>query len=259
MIFSFYCILTTIYDNTTTTYTDNTADGDLGGYAEGLLYDGLENTTAGKIIVDSANALTLGKLNTFVGQNSGRVNILGSRNSTVGTSTLYSNIHGYDNTAVGNSVLYSNVNGYENSGVGSFALYYNISGYGNSAIGAKALLSNTSGSYNTAAGQSAGYKITTGTYNSFLGYNAGNNASQKIDATNSMALGNGTYTTANNQIVIGNTSIVQTLIRGIINIKTKTPASAAAAGTDGDLCWDASYIYVCIATDTWKRAGIATW
>ena len=39
----------------------------------------------------------------------------------------------------------------------------------------------------------------------------------------------------------------------------KTPASAAAAGTAGEVCWDASYIYVCTATDTWKRAAIATW
>jgi hypothetical protein len=23
--------------------------------------------------------------------------------------------------------------------------------------------------------------------------------------------------------------------------------------------WDASYIYVCVATDTWKRAAISTW
>lgn len=40
---------------------------------------------------------------------------------------------------------------------------------------------------------------------------------------------------------------------------TKTPASAGATGTTGDVCWDASYIYVCTATNTWKRAAIATW
>jgi hypothetical protein len=39
----------------------------------------------------------------------------------------------------------------------------------------------------------------------------------------------------------------------------KTPASSAATGTTGDICWDASYIYVCTATDTWKRSAIATW
>lgn len=40
---------------------------------------------------------------------------------------------------------------------------------------------------------------------------------------------------------------------------TRTPASASATGTAGDICWDSSYIYVCVATNTWKRTAIATW
>jgi hypothetical protein len=39
----------------------------------------------------------------------------------------------------------------------------------------------------------------------------------------------------------------------------KTPATAGATGNTGDICWDASYIYVCTATNTWKRVAIATW
>ena len=37
------------------------------------------------------------------------------------------------------------------------------------------------------------------------------------------------------------------------------PASAAATGTAGTMRWDADYIYVCTATNTWKRVAIATW
>jgi hypothetical protein len=37
------------------------------------------------------------------------------------------------------------------------------------------------------------------------------------------------------------------------------PASATAAGNAGDVTWDASYIYICTATNTWKRVAIATW
>ena len=45
-----------------------------------------------------------------------------------------------------------------------------------------------------------------------------------------------------------------------IRIRTaQTPASAAAAGDAGMVCWDSSYIYVCVATNTWKRVAIATW
>ena len=44
-----------------------------------------------------------------------------------------------------------------------------------------------------------------------------------------------------------------------LNIPTGTPASAAASGTAGDVAWDASYIYVCTAANTWKRAALSTW
>ena len=40
---------------------------------------------------------------------------------------------------------------------------------------------------------------------------------------------------------------------------SKTPASASDTGTAGEICWDSSYIYVCTATDTWKRAALSTW
>lgn len=39
----------------------------------------------------------------------------------------------------------------------------------------------------------------------------------------------------------------------------KTPASATAAGTAGEICWDTSYVYVCTATNTWKRSALSTW
>ena len=42
-------------------------------------------------------------------------------------------------------------------------------------------------------------------------------------------------------------------------ILKKTPTSATAAGVEGDICWDTSYIYVCVAANTWKRTAISTW
>jgi hypothetical protein len=38
-----------------------------------------------------------------------------------------------------------------------------------------------------------------------------------------------------------------------------TPASAGATGATGEIAWDADYIYVCTATNTWKRTAISTW
>ena len=48
-------------------------------------------------------------------------------------------------------------------------------------------------------------------------------------------------------------------VTGDISVSTKTPASAAAAGVAGTITWDANYLYVCTATNTWKRVAIATW
>ena len=42
-------------------------------------------------------------------------------------------------------------------------------------------------------------------------------------------------------------------------LPTHTPASATAAGTTGEVAWDANYIYICTATNTWKRVAISTW
>jgi hypothetical protein len=39
----------------------------------------------------------------------------------------------------------------------------------------------------------------------------------------------------------------------------KTPASATDTGAQGEICWDANYLYVCTATNTWKRAALSTW
>ena len=45
-----------------------------------------------------------------------------------------------------------------------------------------------------------------------------------------------------------------------LRIRTaKTPASAGAAGNAGEVCWDGSYVYICTATNTWRRAAIAAW
>jgi hypothetical protein len=39
----------------------------------------------------------------------------------------------------------------------------------------------------------------------------------------------------------------------------KTPASSSATGVAGQISVDANYIYVCTATNSWKRAALTTW
>ena len=51
-----------------------------------------------------------------------------------------------------------------------------------------------------------------------------------------------------------------TIIAGVpIFSNTDVPATAGATGITGQRAWDANYIYLCVATDTWKRTAIATW
>ena len=47
--------------------------------------------------------------------------------------------------------------------------------------------------------------------------------------------------------------------RAALLLLSDPPASAADNGSKGEIRVDANYLYVCTATNTWKRAGIATW
>lgn len=40
---------------------------------------------------------------------------------------------------------------------------------------------------------------------------------------------------------------------------TMTPASASSPCAAGQINWDQNYFYVCVATNTWKRASLASW
>jgi len=40
---------------------------------------------------------------------------------------------------------------------------------------------------------------------------------------------------------------------------SSAPATASSTGTAGTVAYDATHIYVCIATNTWVRATLATW
>jgi hypothetical protein len=42
-------------------------------------------------------------------------------------------------------------------------------------------------------------------------------------------------------------------------LSSNAPATASSAGSEGDIRYDSGYVYVCIATNTWKRAALTTW
>jgi len=241
-------------------FTSNTSGNYNTAVGASSLYSntsGANNTAFGYSALTSNMS---GNYNTAVGASSLYSNTSGY-NTAVGYASLYSNISGYYNTAVGASSLYSNTSSYSNTALGYYALYSNISGY-NTAVGYASLRSNISGDYNTAVGASSLYSNTSSDNNTALGYyalynnkagsnnvavgiRAGNLVSagsaltkptnsiflgaetkaQLDDQTNQIVIGVNAIGAGSNSVVLGNTSITKTLLRGDIGIGTSSPAT----------------------------------
>lgn len=77
----------------------------------------------------------------------------------------------------------------------------------------------------------------------------GNFVDYKIDGTSQ-------FTVSGTGSVVAAGTVTAT---SLIEPAATTPASAAAAGVMGTIVWDTGFIYVCTATNTWKRVAIATW
>jgi hypothetical protein len=82
------------------------------------------------------------------------------------------------------------------------------------------------------------------------GLNTGTGADDALLCLNGGSLGVGSSNPTEKLDVNGDAIRVRT---------SQTPASASATGDAGMICWDANYVYVCTAANTWKRAALATW
>ncbi|MBA4319800.1 MAG: hypothetical protein C0412_15480, partial [Flavobacterium sp.] len=77
----------------------------------------------------------------------------------------------------------------------------------------------------------------------------------RIKANGNFLIGTTTDDTINKLQVAGTVVASQYKLSGL-NV---APASATAPGTVGEIRFDADYMYVCVATNTWKRSPLATW
>ncbi|MEO6302701.1 MAG: hypothetical protein ABIP51_05980, partial [Bacteroidia bacterium] len=207
----------------------------------------------------------------------------GGRNVLIGPQVGQSATTMQDTVAIGHQTIADAANaGFANVFIGSYcgALIVGAQqvvaiGYGalrtgtytddTTAIGGGSL-QYTTGVSNTATGSASGASVTTGTDNSFFGKYSGYNAvNQKVDAVNTIAIGAATYTTKNNQAVFGNSSIVETLLRGLVGINNTptayldAPASlttsasirirsgvAPTSPNSGDMWQDGTHLYAYI-------------
>ena len=92
--------------------------------------------------------------------------------------------------------------------------------------------------------------VRVGSISNELTFRAGNSEGARIDSSGRLLVGTSSESGG---------SLLQVNDDRIRIASSKTPASAADTGTAGEVCWDSSYIYVCTATDTWKRAALSTW
>jgi hypothetical protein len=46
---------------------------------------------------------------------------------------------------------------------------------------------------------------------------------------------------------------------GISSANVNIPVSPSSSGTRGQIAFNSTHLYVCIATDTWVRANVSTW
>jgi hypothetical protein len=187
---------------------------------------GLYNTGLGYLAL---GANTTGEGNVAIGRLSMYQNTTGSQNVVVGSFNLIANLTGGANVSIGYNNLNSNTSGGNNIAIGNATLPLNVTGSNTVAMGFEALYSSTAGS-NVAVGQYAGRDITTGYYNVFLGVNSGYSGSQMVGAINTVAIGLNSYTTKSNQVVLGGSAIVETLLRGIVLISADGTGIAGTVG-----------------------------
>ena len=205
---------------------------------------GRENTTGSHntfLGYEAGLANTSGEDNTAIGSVSLANNTSGYQNTAIGKASLISNLTGYDNTAIGNNSLVANTTGSQNTADGVSALYSNTTGISNTAIGVVSLLSNTTGSYNTVCGSRSLYSNITGYNNTALGYNSGSfladgttgrttgnnglylglNSKASANGTdNEIVIGSSAIGNGSNTITLGNDSIIKTILKGRLKLKT---------------------------------------
>lgn len=154
--------------------------------------------------------------------------------------------------------------------VGSFAGQYNQKDFA-IAIGSGAA-ANSQG-YGAIAIGVESTTINQGDYSIAIGFTASNgniqpNNSIIIDATNSQlaATGPGLFVSpvrsaegANVSLSYNTSTKEITYSANTFVSNTYVPSTTSSAGTMGQITFDGNYVYICVGTNSWKRANLSTW
>lgn len=211
--------------------------------------------------------LTTGASNTLFGYNAGRSITTASGNVLIGPRAGESTVVNYT-VAVGGNALLLNQTGTNNVAVGNEALY-STTAAGNTALGDGAGNMNTTGQRNIFLGYASGRGNTTGNFNTFIGvssafYSNGSNnvflgdssgfyqsdgitnmtsannsvfigkdvKANSSGQTNQIVIGYNAIGLGTNTVVLGNTSITRTALRGQTSVNTDTIDASAQLQVD---------------------------
>ncbi|MFC1622991.1 beta strand repeat-containing protein [Patescibacteria group bacterium] len=187
--------------------------------------EGAGNLTMGS----SATQTYHSSYNVFVGYQAGAANTTGYSNLFIGRRAGYSHTSGFDNTFIGRNAGYATTNGDENTFIGRSAGYSNIGGNENLFLGKNAGYNNTTGDQNVYIGEDAGRYITDGaTPNQTTGTSVfiGQDTRASADGdANEIVIGNSAIGLGSNSVVLGNSSITKTALRGNVGIGTTSPVN----------------------------------
>ena len=165
--------------------------------------------------------------NTAIGYNAMTANTEGYNGVAVGYGALAANTTGANNVAIGNNALRENTEGHNSLAIGINALRENTTGYRNTAVGPNALRENTEGYLNTAIGYAAGRYISDGSTaneTSFRSIYIGSNTRALADGgENEIVIGHSAEGIGDNSVVLGDDSILTTVLRGDVGIGTTSP------------------------------------
>jgi hypothetical protein len=159
-------------------------------------------------------------------------------------------LFGYSNDAIGvyggsNS---TNTRGVQGSNTGGTGVYGSsetaagVEGYSQSSVGTYGLSNTAEG---VRAATSSGTKIATF-------WQSTEKASINSDGT--LTMNGSTLTMSGNATLSGNNTGDQTIISF-----TTAPATSTSNGTQGTLIQEGNWLYICVATNTWRRIELLNW
>jgi len=195
-----------------------------------------------------------GTYNTFLGLKAGNFSMSNSYNTGIGYIALNEVTTGSLNTTLGYSSGYHLTTGSSNTLIGSVAGYFNTTGSRNTSVGDHAGAI-TEGNDNVSIGFEAGYGVIapkTGHGNIAVGSRAlykvdagydniaiGDSASLTLDTKhNTIAIGSNVEPTASDQVILGNSSITETILRGTVNVNNTpsgSPVGTLGINSNGDM------------------------